>query len=144
MIHQPKIQFLKNSYSEHDLKQMKGSELVPLYNIIASNLGEKPVKKFTDLKTAVKRTWKILNWYAEYDAEPASTDLRVRTEEVKQVKKVLPSNKKPGIGKFAKELIKAGKSPVQIVEEIKEKFPSSKVTTRDVAWYKCKMEKNND
>ena len=55
------------------LDEQSAPELASLYRLVASNLGEPEVRRFSDKPTAVKRTWAILERYAASDAasEPA-------------------------------------------------------------------------
>jgi len=55
-----------------DLTQKSMKELVELYNENAANLGEKPVKKFSDKKTAIRRTTEIIARRKGGAQEPAA------------------------------------------------------------------------
>lgn len=50
------------------LDEQSAPELASLYRLVASNLGEPEVRRFSDKPTAVKRTWAILERYAASDA----------------------------------------------------------------------------
>lgn len=54
------IFFTGTAYTIESLEDMKGSQLVSLHNEAAKVLDEHLVKRFADKKTAVKRTWKLL------------------------------------------------------------------------------------
>ena len=54
-----------------DLSQKSMKELVELYNENAADLGEKPVKKFSDKKAAIRRTTEIIARRKGGDAKPA-------------------------------------------------------------------------
>ncbi len=47
------------------IETMDGAELKSLHNLVASNIGASPVNRFSDTTTARKRTWAILERYAE-------------------------------------------------------------------------------
>lgn len=47
------------------LAGMNGGQLLELYNLVSSNLGRGRVKRFADTKTAVRRTWGILQDYVQ-------------------------------------------------------------------------------
>lgn len=53
------------------LDEMTGPELKSLHNLVASNLGEPEVRRFSDNKAAVKRTQAILERYAAGDKADA-------------------------------------------------------------------------
>lgn len=54
--------------------QMTGAQLLELYNLVSSNLGRGRVKRFSDTKAAIRRTWAILE---EYDAQgPAGAETK--------------------------------------------------------------------
>ena len=83
------IRFQGNSYSADlvpafggvqpkPLIEMNSSQLLELYNLVSSNLGRGRVKRFADMKTAIKRTWKILQ---EYAAQP-DEDFAMSPEEL--------------------------------------------------------------
>jgi len=60
-----------NTYNASDLNGMKLSDIADLYNQFASITGDKPVTKFRDKPTAVKRTVAIQEIAAPYmDVEP--------------------------------------------------------------------------
>lgn len=53
------------AHTVESLEALKGSQLVALHNDLAKALDESPVKRFADKKSAVKRTWKLLEaWRA--------------------------------------------------------------------------------
>jgi len=54
---------------------LTGPQLVDLHNLIAANIGQGRVKRFADAKTAVRRTWAMLEVYeAEVKAEASTLD----------------------------------------------------------------------
>jgi hypothetical protein len=61
------ITFAKVSYTRSGLEALSGSELVSLFNLVASNIGAKPVRKFADKTAAVRRTWDVLVAWDEAD-----------------------------------------------------------------------------
>lgn len=54
------INFAGTAYTIESLESLKGSELVALHNELAKVVDESPVKRFADKKSAIKRTWKLL------------------------------------------------------------------------------------
>jgi hypothetical protein len=76
------IKFAGNTYSEDlvpaaggvqakPLTGMNGGQLLELYNLVSSNLGRGRVKRFADTKSAIRRTWAILQEYAVQPEEGA-------------------------------------------------------------------------
>jgi hypothetical protein len=71
------IKFLQHTYAQTRtaadngadkfLDQMTGPELLSLHNLVASNLGKGSTKRFADTKTALRRTWAILEEYQATD-----------------------------------------------------------------------------
>ena len=70
------IKFLQSVYAlapavgvvaDKFLEQMTGPELLSLHNLVASNLGRTGTKRFSDTKSAIRRTWAILEEYAQAD-----------------------------------------------------------------------------
>lgn len=53
------------------IDDMTGAQLLELYNLVSSNLGRGRVKRFADTKSAIRRTWTILQ---EYDAQDEGGD----------------------------------------------------------------------
>lgn len=49
------------------IEQLALKELVAMYNDAAEDLDMKPVKKFSDRKSAVRRTWEIMEKWAAQD-----------------------------------------------------------------------------
>lgn len=112
------------------VNNLKGPELVGAYNNIAPKLGKPEVKKFTDLKTGRKR---VLALFEEYNNKGKTIVGKAKAVRAKV-------NRAPGVGSFIRSrLLHTSMTPTQIMEEVREKFPESKATTRDIAWYKCKM-----
>jgi hypothetical protein len=151
-----------------DLDLLSGPELVSLYNLSADNLEEKHVRKFKDLATGRKRTWAILERYttwineedeAQVDAEDEEdfdpdfdepkTEVKVETvsgrmEGAVKHPQQIKRKRKSGVGAFIKQQLKAGETPKDIIEQVQEAYPDSKATTRDVAWYKSQMKKEQE
>lgn len=151
MINQKTINAFGVDYSEAGLQDMTGAELVSLYNTIASNLNDKSVRKFKDLATGTKRTWAMLEHYEAWmqkeevlededqEEDDFDEDFDKPKEEVIPVKKT--SKAKTGVSAFITKQLKSDEklTAKQIIEQVREKFPTSKASTRDVAWYKCKL-----
>lgn len=67
-------EFIQTGIAGPDLAELSGAQLLELHNLVSSNLGRGRVKRFSDTRAAVRRTWAILE---EYDAgEPAAADLK--------------------------------------------------------------------
>jgi hypothetical protein len=150
-----------NEITQTDLDLLSGSELVSLYNLSADNLEVNHVRKFKDLATGRKRTWAILEkytaWYNEEEEAQADQDDEdefdpdfdepqqainvARTKQVEAVQALPDRRRKRGVGAFIKQQLKAGETPKDIIEQVQEAYPDSKATTRDVAWYKSQMKK---
>lgn len=148
MINQPKLNAPGGeSYTQSDLESKSGPELVALYNVIASNIGENAVRKFKDLATGKKRTWAMLEKYDAWLNSEDEQEAEVEAEEAfdpdfdEPAEKIAPKKaRKSGVGAFIKDkLINTNESASAIIEAVKIHFPDSKATTRDVAWYKCKL-----
>jgi hypothetical protein len=54
---------------DQELDRMSGAELLTLYNLVSANLGRGRVNRFADVKTAIKRTWAILQDFAKQTDE---------------------------------------------------------------------------
>lgn len=64
------------------LDQMSGPELVTLFRLVKSNLGEEVrTTRFPDSKTAVKRTWAALEQYDQSNDQSLGTDDFTMSEE---------------------------------------------------------------
>lgn len=172
-------------YSQRDLEQFAGPDLVALYNVTASNLDEPSVRKFKDLATGRKRVWGILERYETWLKAAEEQELNTEDEEdfdadfddltldkpkekiivvsKKKAKKVLQDldkeekdflekvkssgeqsvkkkKRQSGVGDFIRDkLVNTNETPEQIIEAVRIHFPDSKASTKDVAWYKCKL-----
>lgn len=89
---------------------LNGSQLLELYNLVSSNLGRGRVKRFADTKTAIKRTWGILQ---EYAAQP-DEDFEMGEEE-------LAAQKERGLVRPSGEPVVDTKGPVSILDEADKK-----------------------
>lgn len=56
-----------------NLSRMNASEILAIYNTAALKLGRTQVKRFSDLKTAIRRTTEILKPIDELDGVPVTT-----------------------------------------------------------------------
>lgn len=76
----------EGSHTLSDLEALKGSELVAIYNLIASNMDGSPIRKFKDKDTGIARTWDALKAYQEWlvsdDAVVKASDLKSVTEQI--------------------------------------------------------------
>ena len=133
---------------ETDLDLLNGPQLVSLYNLAADNLQISNVRKFKDLSTGRKRTWAILEkytaWYnSDEEAEADRDDEDEFDPDFDEPKETVVEKpkRKSGVGAFIKQQLKAGETPADIIEQVREAYPDSKATTRDVAWYKTQLKK---
>lgn len=77
------------------IELMGATELVPIYNLVASNLGQRPVNKFADAATARKRTWAKLVEYDEHDFDAEGGEARPEPVDEKLKPKAEPVDEKP-------------------------------------------------
>lgn len=85
--------------------------------------------------------------YNQHAAKPIKAFSGSKAEAIKRVEAVLPkkaaaagAKPKVGSGAYIRELLAAEKkSPTEIIEALKAKFPGSAATTKDVAWHKYMM-----
>lgn len=150
MINETKITFQNEQFTQSSLEEKTLSELVSLYNVIASNLGKNGVIKFTDKETGRRRVWAILEeyeaWFTSEDEAEAEQEAEAEFDEDFKEPKETPvakpkaSRKKTSVGKFIKDkLVNTNETPAEIIDAVRVHFPDSKATTRDVAWYKTKL-----
>lgn len=77
------------------LDQMTGTELVSLFRLVKSNLGEEVrTTRFPDSKTAIKRTWAALEAYDQANDESLGSDTVTLTEADKQQVKAEAEDRK--------------------------------------------------
>lgn len=98
-----------------ELQALSLKQLAAVYNQHA----DKPIKAFSGSKdTAVERVLAVLP------------------------KAAMKAGAKPrvGSGAFIRECLTKGKlTPAEIIEQVHAKFPTSRATTKDVAWHKNRM-----
>lgn len=77
------IFFTGTAYTTEVLEAMKGSDLVALHNQLAKEVDSSPVKRFADKKSAVKRTWKLLEALPAPKAAPVAPKQEAKMTEAK-------------------------------------------------------------
>ena len=89
------IFFTGTAYTIESLEGLKGSQLVALHNEVAKVLDEPLVKRFADKKTAVKRTWKLLEALPAPKQAPVAPKKEPKMTETKEApKKAAPAQPK--------------------------------------------------
>jgi len=84
-----------NTYNQAELSTLKLADIADLYNQYVSITGDKPVTKFRDKPTAVKRTLEIQAIAAPFmDVEPVAAPEPVVTKPTKTPKKAKAGNSK--------------------------------------------------
>ena len=84
-----------NTYNQAELSTLKLADITDLYNRYASITGDKPVTKFRDKPTAVKRTLEIQAIAAPFmDVEPVAAPEPEVTKPTKTPKKAKAGNRK--------------------------------------------------
>lgn len=63
------------SYTLNDLLSMDKDQLLELRNLVADNLGSKPLTSFSTLEKAVRTTWHVLNVYQEKKGKEQKSDV---------------------------------------------------------------------
>lgn len=71
-----------------NVTDLTGPQLIELYNLVSSNLGRGRVKRFADTKSAIRRTWTILQEYAAQPEDDQHDDLQDDSEMVSYENKV--------------------------------------------------------
>lgn len=157
-----------------DFTAMDGPGLVRAYGEMAASklgveLGAKPVTKFTDKETGVKRCQALASSIkARYeglagidpDEQSASAgDVKHEEDEVASAKKskkrtvkskkrttnakTVKTNGNGGSGAYIRELIMGGKhDTARIVEMVHKKFPESRAKAGDVSWNRGKLKRD--
>ena len=130
-----------------DLKGKSMSELIMLHNELARKLGGPDVTEFKNL-AAARAAVQTLEQKMENGTAAATTESGVTTHtaavQVAGDQKYNSSGKRgpnQGVGAFAKELIKAGKTNAEALTAVKEKFPDAKTTTACIAYYRTALKK---
>ncbi len=165
---------MKDWTAVEDFTAMDGPGLARAYGEMATSklgveLGAKPVTKFTDKETGVKRCQALASSIkARYeglagidpDEQSASAgDVKHEEDEVASAKKskkrtvkskkrttnakTVKTNGNGGSGAYIRELIMGGKhDTARIVEMVHKKFPESRAKAGDVSWNRGKLKRD--
>ena len=123
-----------------NLSEMTLAELVVRYNNIVVASGGKPRKSFDSKKVAIEALEKL-------DAElkvptVAQEQLAVKPTLNRSSKMTDTTEKKPrgkGIGAMAMELLIAGRSTQEVIDEVKAAIEGANPTPATISWYKNKL-----
>jgi hypothetical protein len=132
-----------------NLKGKSMSELIHMYNELATKLGGPNVTEFKNLAAARAAVETLENKMSNPQAESTTTtEAGVTTHEaavkVAGDQKYNSSGKRgpnQGVGAFAKEQIVAGKTNAEVLAMVKEKFPDAKTSTSCIAYYRTALKK---
>lgn len=134
------INFLLEEILMKNISEMTLAELVSRYNSLAVAAGKKPRKSFDSKKAALEAFEKL-------DAEvkvptTAQEQLAEKPTLNRSSKMTENTEKKPrgkGIGAMAMELLIAGKSTQEVIDEVKAAIEGANPTPATISWYKNKL-----
>ena len=135
-----------------DLSGKSMSELIALHNELASKLRVNPVTEFKNLKAARTAVTDLENKMNQTTETTETTNAGTAVVEgvTKHVlkgddtQKYNSSGKRgpnQGVGSFAKELIVAGLSNVDVLTKVMTKFPNAKTSKGCIAFYRTALSK---
>jgi hypothetical protein len=113
-----------------ELKDKSMAELVEMYNPLAKAAGKKELTKFKTLEAGRLEIVKLAN------AKPKTAS--------GESKGTGTGRARLGIGVFAKDLLRAGKSVADTFEAVRKKFPTGQTTKACISYYKNALVKAGD
>lgn len=137
--------------TKSSVQDLSTKEIVEMYNRMVVELGQTPVKKFRDRKTAETRLLKLQDeWNDAKDhgklkkiqdaVNEVETKVKKPTKRSTKKKVSKPKTKKSGsIKSLTIELIINGTEDKEIVAEVKKQFPDSKFDFSHVSWYRSTL-----
>jgi hypothetical protein len=118
-----------------ELKGKSMSELIAMYNELASAHGKPAVTEFKNLAAARSAIQHLETPTMDTEATP-STGTEGDKAKYNSTGKRGPNQ---GIGLFAKELITAGQANKEVLEAVLAKFPEAKTTMGCIAYYRTAL-----
>lgn len=122
-MNKPAYAFNHTTYSEADLYDMSGPDLVRLYNKLAAKCDASPVKRFSSIKAGVNRTLKLLEGIGlnvvpakAEEAKPATPKAKAPPRENDRA----PKSAEPGRGRRGTNLKPPGHAPIACREDTKQ------------------------
>ena len=127
-----------------ELKKMSMSELIARYNAVAASKGIAPVTEFKNLaaaRTAVQHLeeGKIMTEATITDNQPGA----VATTDNAKYNSTGKRGPNQGVGEFAKNMIRDGKTNAEVLAAVKEKFEGARTTMGCIAYYRAAVKNPN-
>ena len=128
-----------------DLKGKTMSELIALFNELATKVGKAQVTEFkslaaarsavTDMETKMETPETVVVTGADVNAAIAGAPAKYDSS----------SKRGPnqGVGEYSKNLIREGKTNAEVLEAVKAQFPAAKTTTGCIAYYRAAIKNPN-
>lgn len=133
------INFNNVTYTEASLNELSGPALVELYNEVIGTFrnGEsvQNVRRFADKKSAVSRTWKMLQRYAEANPEVEAEPVKAEPQKVETVNETItpaPKAAKAPAEKKARSPAAPTWSP-----RATPRSPAARARSRPCSWTCC-------
>lgn len=114
------IFFTGTAYTTDVLEAMKGSDLVNLHNQLAKEVDSSPVKRFADKKSAVKRTWKLLEALPAPKAAPVAPTEKKEAPAMKTPDNPMKFNTEKKTARKGTNLSAPGHAPIACREGSKQ------------------------
>jgi len=131
-----------------DLKGKSMSELIAMYNELATKAGKAQVTEFKSLaaaRSAVTELETKMETPETPETVVAATGGAAAPADGTPAKYDSSSKRGPnqGVGEFSKNLIKEGKTNAEVLEAVKAQFPAAKTTTGCIAYYRAAIKNPN-
>jgi len=129
-----------------DLKGKSMSELIAMYNELATKVGKAQVTEFKSLAAARSAVTELeTKMETPETVVVTSADVGTVSADGTPAKYDSSSKRGPnqGVGEFSKNLIKEGKTNAEVLDAVKKQFPAAKTTTGCIAYYRAAIKNPN-
>ena len=126
-----------------DLKKMSMSELIARYNAVAASKGIAPVTEFKNLAAARTAVQHLEEGKIMPETTATTEGQEVAATDNSKYSSTGKRGPNQGVGEFAKNLIREGKTNAEVLAAVKERFEGAKTTMGCIAYYRAAVKNPN-
>lgn len=119
-----------------ELKGMSMSELIEIYNALATDKGVPPQTEFKNLAAARAAINELEGNEIDPIMDSEEAVINGADNKYSTVGKRGPNQ---GVGEYAKNLLAQGMSTTDVLEQVRENFPTAKTSASCIAYYKAAL-----
>lgn len=126
-----------------ELKKMSMSELIARYNAVAASKGIAPVTEFKNLAAARTAVQHLEEGKIMTETVTTTEGQEATVTDNSKYSSTGKRGPNQGVGEFAKNLIREGKTNAEVLAAVKERFEGAKTTMGCIAYYRAAVKNPN-